>query len=129
MRTELTAAEKAAAEALEARLRSSVVAAWHGSPEAGPRTAVVAGYFDHAAELMCDDRSPARPGRVGVGIYSRLDVLAALARAGEPELAEVFRYCEPGVIPVMLCAGSHVAMVYLHLAPADAATVGAGGDA
>ena len=127
MRTELTAAEKAAAEALEARLRSSVVAAWHGSPEAGPRAAVVAGYFDHAAEVM-GLPIPARPGRVGVGIYSRLDVLTALTRAGENELVEVFRYTEPGVIPVLLCAGSHIAMVYLHPAP-DSVTVGAGGDA
>lgn len=128
MRPEITAAEKAAAERLEAHLRPAIVAAWHRSPEAGPRAAVVAGYFDHAAEVMRVSM-PSRPGRVGVGIYSRLEVLTALARAGEPELAEAFRYCEPGVIPVMLCAGSHIAMVYLHLAPADAATVGPGGDA
>ena len=122
-----TAAEKSAAERLEAHLRPHIVAAWHTSREAGPRAAVVAGYFDHAAEVM-GLPIPARPGRVGVGIYSRLDVLTALTRAGENELVEVFRYTEPGVIPVLLCAGSHIAMVYLHPAP-DGVTVGAGGDA
>ena len=128
MRAEITEAEKSAAETLEAHLRPHVVAAWHRSPEAGPRAAMVAGYFDHAAEVMRAPL-PSRPGRVGVGIYNRLDVLNALVYAGETELAEVFRYCEPGVIPVMLCAGSHIAMVYLYPAPEGTVTVGARGDA
>ncbi len=123
-----TDAEKRAAEELESALRQSIVALWHTSPKAGPRTCVVAGYFDHAAEFLRVGAEP-RPGQLGAIIVERFEVLGALLRDGQDELANAFRYCEPGVIPVCLCAGTHVVMVYLHRAPEGAATIGRGGDA
>ena len=125
----ITAADREAATGLLAFLQPHIIAAWHASPEAGPKSAVVAGYLDHAVDALRVEGVPRRPGRVGVGIYGRLVVLDALARRGEDDLAQVFRYCDPGVIPVMLCAGTHVAMVYLHPMPAEVVTVGRGGDA
>lgn len=128
MGADVTATEKRSAEELEALLRDDIVRAWHSSPKAGPRTCVVAGYFDHVKELLRVD-APSRPGQLGFLIINRLDLLSALQRTKQDELIKTFRYCGPGVIPVYLCAGTHTAMVYLHRAPEDAATVGRGGDA
>jgi hypothetical protein len=129
MTTGITESERRAAEALESRLRARIVTAWHSLPETGPRSrpraAAVAGYVDHAAEML-GEAPPQTLGQVGVAVYSRLVVLEALTRTGNDELAEAFRYCEPGVIPVMLCAGSHVAMVYLHPAPSGTAAAKGG---
>jgi hypothetical protein len=122
-----TLAERARAEALEAWLRPAVVQCWHEATLPKARSAVVAGYTDHVAKVLRFQHPPA-PGRCGVGIYDRLVVLGALTRLGEDELAAGFRNCTPDVIPVMLCAGTHVAMVYLSPAPLGA-TVGKGGDA
>lgn len=125
---DITVAERAAAHSLEAALRPRVVAAWHASPEAGPRYAVVAGYTDHAAETLRAP-IPAAPGRVGVGVYPRLVVLTALTRLGEDELANDLRYCPAEAFPVLLCAGTHLVLVCMHPAPEGVAPIAAGGDA
>jgi len=128
MGNEVTEAEKNAAANLEAHLRPHVVAAWHTMTKSKAEHAIVAGYFDHAAELM-GAVPGARPGAIGTAVCKRTAVLDALWRTDNVELIEPFLHIESDVIPVMLCAGTHVVMVYLHPAPADAVTVGLGGDA
>lgn len=123
-----TAAERAAAARLEEHLRHHIVRTWHSSPKRGPRYAVVAGYFDHARELLRVEGLAAKPGALGVGIYDRLVVLGAIQRAGDAEMERLLRYCPDDAIPVLLCAGTHACFV--TLAPAPAGTVVTrGGDA
>lgn len=121
-------AERAAAARLEELLRPHVVRAWHSSEKRGPRYAVVAGYFDHARELLRVEGLPAKPGALGVGIYERLAVLDAIRRAGDAEMERLLRYCPADAIPVLLCAGTHACFVTLTPAP-EGAVVARGGDA
>ncbi len=59
-----------------------------------------------------------------LGIEARFDVLGGIDfDAGACEAFTHFTGAP------CLCAGTHTAMVYLHRAPEDAATVGRGGDA
>ena len=123
---EVTDAERAAAEGLEAALRPAIVAAWHASPGRGPGAAIVAGYADHISLRLERDLGGIDPNAVIVCVTHRHAVADALLLADEYELAAALGHCDPEAIPVMLCARSHVAMVYLHRAPSGATVVKGG---